>query len=267
MEKLDMTCATSKNTNTCTTSCGSSLFESTREARLEAIAKAKRDEEARREQIARLNQIRQSIAVRDAKEQARFQALQDAEKAFKIRERDILEKHLEEVLCMSKRMQDQYDEFVVTTEAIAKKLANPADLFKVSTILSVDEFKDYFKITYKDGRIVKIPFGAIDFMLKSKMEAINCEFAAHTEQIIELQTDIADSNEQIAKMSDLFKTLVANVATHETDQQIAFEEFKCEVQREINALKEDVNAIATSFTSLTKLVESLNTTVSALANG
>lgn len=261
-----MTCATS-NTQTCNTSCGSSLFESTREARLEAIAKAKRDEEARREQIARLNQIRQSIAVRDAKEQARFQALQDAEKAFKIRERDILEKQLEETLCMTRRMQDQYNEFVVTTEAIAKKLANPADLFKVSTILSVDEFKDYFKITYKDGRTVKLPFGALDFMLKSKMDAINCEFSAHTEQILQLQTDLGDTNEQISKMADLFKTLVANVATHETDQQVAFEAYKCEVNKEINALKEDVNTIATSFTSLTKLVESLNAAVNSLVAG
>lgn len=263
-----MTCQTSNSSCTAkTTTCGSSLFESTREARLEAIAKAKREEEQRREQIARLNQIRQSIAVRDAKEQARFQALQDAEKAFKIRERDILEKQLDETLCMARRMQDQYEEFVTTTAAIAKKLENPADLFKVSTILSVDEFKDYFKITYKDGRIVKVPFGAIDFMLKSKLDAINCEFAAHTEQIIGLQTELADTNEQIAKMSDLFKTLVANVATHETDQTIAFEAFKCEVQKEISAIKEDVSTIATSFASLTKLVESLNSTVASIIEG
>lgn len=262
-----MTCQTSVPNKTCSTitsTCGSSLFESTREARLEALARQKRDEEERKAQIARLNQIRQSIAVRDAKEQARYQALQDAEKAFKIRERDILEKQLEETLAMAKRMQDQYEEFVVTTAAIAKKLENPADLFKVSTIIAVDEFKDYFKVTYKDGRIVKIPFAALDYMLKAKMDAINCEFEAHTEQIIQLQTDLADQAEQITKMSDLFKTLVANVASHETDQNIAFEEFKCEVRKELDAVKEDVNTIAVTFASLTKLVESLNTTVSSL---
>lgn len=252
---------------TCKPTCSSnSLFESTREARLEAIAKAKRAEEARREQIARLNQIRQSIAVRDAKEQARFQALQDAEKAFKIRERDILEKQLEETLCSMKRMQDQYDEFVHTTEAIAKKLENPADLFKVATIYSVDEFKDYFKVTYKDGRTVKIPFAALDFMLKSKLDAVNCEFAAHTDQIIQLQTDVADSNEQIAKMADLFKNLVANVATHETDQQANFQALKCKVDKEIKELKDDVAIIAESFKSIACMVESLNATVGGLVS-
>lgn len=250
---------------TCTSTCNStSLYESTREARLEAIAKAKRDEEARREQIARLNEIRQSIAVRDAKEQARFQALQDAEKAFKIRERDILEKQLDETLAAQKRMQDQYQEFVETTAAIAKKLENPADLFKTATILSVDEFKDYFKITYKDGRIVKVPFGAIDFMLKAKMEAINEEFKAHTTEIVQLQTDLGDANEQISKMADLFKTLVANVATHETDQQVAFEAYKCEVDKKIEGLQADVSTIAESFKSLTALVESLNKAVNSL---
>lgn len=250
---------------TCTSTCNTtSLFETTREARLEAIAKANREEEARREQIARLNQIRQSIAVRDAKEQARFQALQDAEKAFKIRERDILEKQLNETLAQMKRMQDQYQEFVTTTDLIAKKLENPADLFKVSTILSVDEFKDYFKITYKDGRVVKVPFGAIDFMLKSKMDAINAEFNLHTNEIVQLQTDLADSHEQISKMADLFKTLVANVATHETDQQVAFEAYKCDVDAKITTLQSDVSTIAESFKSLTKLVESLNSTVNSL---
>ena len=104
----------------------SSLFASTREARLEAIAKAKRDEQARKEQVERLEAIRRTIAINDAKEQARFQALQEAEKEFKIRERDILEKQLEETIEMSKRMQEQYQEFVVTTNAIAEKLANPA---------------------------------------------------------------------------------------------------------------------------------------------
>lgn len=257
-----MTCTSTCNTTSpCDTT---SLFESTREARLEAIAKAKREEEARREQIARLNQIRQSIAVRDAKEQARFQALQDAEKAFKIRERDILECQLNETLAQMKRMQDQYQEFVTTTDLIAKKLENPADLFKVSTILSVDEFKDYFKITYKDGRVVKVPFGAIDFMLKAKMDAINAEFKLHTNEIVQLQTDLADSHEQISKMADLFKTLVANVATHETDQQVAFEAYKCDVDAKITALQCDVATIAESFKSLTALVESLNSTVNSL---
>lgn len=253
---------------TCTSTCNStSLYESTREARLEAIAKAKRDEEARRADIARLNEIRQAIAVRDAKEQARFQALQDAEKAFKIRERDILEKQLEETLAAQKRMQDQYQEFVETTALIAKQLENPADLFKTATILSVDEFSDYFKLTYKDGRVVKVPFGALDFMLKAKMDAINEEFKAHTEEIVQLQTDLGDANEQIAKTADLFKTLVSNVATHETDQQVAFEAFKCDVDKKIEDLQADVATIAESFKSLTSLVESLNSAVSTLVKG
>lgn len=250
---------------TCTSKCNTSgLFESTREARLEAIAKAKRDEEARREQIARLNAVRQSIAVKEAKEQARFQALQDAENAFKIRERDMLERHLEETLSSMKRMQDQYQEFVVTTEAIAKKLENPAELFKTASILSVDEFKDYFKLTYNDGRVLKVPFGALDFMLKAKMDAINAEFNNHSKEIIQLQTDVGDANEQISNMAELFKTLVANVATHETDQQVKFEAFKCDVEKQIKDLRADITTIAESFKSVTTLVESLNNTVNSL---
>lgn len=261
-----MTCQTQIPKSSCTvnTSCGTNLFESTREARLAEISKTMREEQNRKAQIEQLNQIRQSIAIRDAKEQARFQALQDAEKAFKIRERDILEKQLDETLCMAKRMQEQYEEFVETTAMIAEKLKNPAELFKVSTIVSVEEFTDYFSVTYKDGRIVKIPFAAIDFILKSKLDAINHEFDCHAKQILGVQADLAEQSEQIVKMSDLFKTLVANVASHETDQQVQFEEFKCHIERELDAVKEDVATIAKSFASLTKLVESLNSTVAQI---
>lgn len=252
----------------CTTTCNTTnLFESTREARLEAIAKAARDEDARREQVSRLNQIRQSIAVRDAKEQARYQALQDAEKAFKIRERDILEKQLEETLHSMKRMQDQYQEFVTTTQAIAEKLNNPASLFKTSTIVSVDELKDYFNLTYKDGREVRLPFGAIDMILKSKLQAINAEFCEHNEMILQVQTDLADQAEQITSMANLFQNLVKNVATYESDQKVELAEFKKDVHGEIQNIKCDVTTIAESFRSLTRLVENLNATVNALVAG
>lgn len=240
------------------------LFESTREARLEAIAKASRDEEARREQIARLNSIRQSIAVRDAKEQARYQALQDAEKSFKIRERDILEKQLEETMKSMTRMQDQYQEFVTTTQAISAKLNNPADLFKTSTIVSVDELKDYFKLTYKDGREVKLPFGAIDLILKAKLMAINNEFQEHNEMIFQVQTDLANQSEQITSMAELFKSLVKNVAAYEADQKEEIELFKADINNEIADIKMDVGVIAESFKSMTRLVENLNATVNSL---
>lgn len=255
-------CQMPKDTKGC-----NSLFESTREQRLEAIARAKREEELRRAQIARLNEIRQSIAVRDAKEIARYEALKDTEAAFKIRERDILEKHLDETLAAMKRMQDQYQEFVATTEAISRKLKNPAELFAVSSIIAVDEFKDYFKLTYKDGRVLNLPFAAIDFMLKTKLDAIQCEFDEHSKSIIQLQTDMGNSNEQISKMADLFKTLVANVATHETDQEVKFQAFKCEVEKEIAQIKSDVSVIAESFKSLTSLVESLNAAVNQIIKG
>lgn len=239
----------------CKTCETSSLFASTREARLEAIAKAKREEQARKEQIERLQAIRQSIAVRDAKEQARYQALQEAEKEFKIRERDILEKQLEETIEMSKRMQEQYQEFVVTTNAIAEKLANPAMLFKTATIKSADEFKDYFKVTYEDGRVVNIPMGLIDFILKSKLDAINTMFDLTTEETEVLRKQNAATEEQVAKLSDLFKTLVSNIATHETDQQVAFEKFKCEVEAKVNELTASVNTIAESFAKVVATVD------------
>lgn len=232
-----------------------SLFASTREARLEAIAKAKREEQARKEQIERLQNIRQSIAVRDAKEQARFQALQDAEKEFKIRERDILEKQLEETIEMAKKMQEQYQEFVVTTDAIAEKLANPAELFKSATIKSADEFKDYFKLTYEDGRVVNIPMGLVDFILKSKLEAINTMFDCLAEDDEVLRKQGQQNEEQVAKLADLFKTLVANIATHETDQQIELDKFKCDVKAKIDELTANVNIIAESFSKVVETVD------------
>ena len=239
----------------CKTCETSSLFASTREARLEAIAKAKREEQARKEQIERLQAIRQNIAVRDAKEQARFQALQDAEKEFKIRERDILEKQLEETIEMAKRMQSQYQEFVITTNAIAEKLANPAMLFKTATIKSADEFKDYFKLTYEDGRIVNVPMGLIDFILKSKLEAINSMFDLTTQETESLRKQLAGNEEQVTKLAELFKTLVANIATHETDQQVAFEKFKCEVKDKVDELTASVNAISEAFAKVVATVD------------
>lgn len=239
----------------CKTCETSSLFASTREARLEAIAKAKREEQARKEQIERLQAIRQNIAVRDAKEQARFQALQDAEKEFKIRERDILEKQLEETIEMAKRMQSQYQEFVITTNAIAEKLANPAMLFKTATIKSADEFKDYFKLTYEDGRIVNVPMGLIDFVLKSKLEAINTMFDLTTQETDALRKQLVSNEEQVTKLAELFKTLVANIATHETDQQVAFEKFKCEVKGKVDELTASVNAISEAFAKVVATVD------------
>lgn len=247
--------------NTCETA---SLFASTREARLEAIAKAKREEQARQEQIERLQAIRQSIAVRDAKEQARYQALQEAEKEFKIRERDILEKQLEETIEMSKRMQEQYQEFVVTTNAIAEKLANPAMLFKTATIKSADEFKDYFKLTYEDGRVVNIPMGLIDFVLKSKLEAINTMFDLTTEETESLRKQNNATEEQVTKLAELFKTLVANIATHETDQQVEFEKFKCEVKAKVDELTANVNTIAESFAKVVATVDKQSEVLNSL---
>ena len=253
---------------TCNTKCEtSSLFASTREARLEAIAKAKREEQARQEQIERLQAIRQSIAVRDAKEQARYQALQEAEKEFKIRERDILEKQLEETIELSKRMQEQYQEFVVTTNAIAEKLANPAMLFKTATIKSADEFKDYFKLTYEDGRVVNIPMGLIDFVLKSKLEAINTMFDLTTEEIESLRGQNNATEEQVAKLSELFKTLVSNIAAHETNQQIKFEEFKCEVKSKVDELTANVNAIAESLAKVVATVDKQSEVLNSLVQG
>lgn len=247
--------------NTCETA---SLFASTREARLEAIAKAKREEQARQEQIERLQAIRQSIAVRDAKEQARYQALQEAEKEFKIRERDILEKQLEETIEMSKRMQEQYQEFVVTTNAIAEKLANPAMLFKTATIKSADEFKDYFKLTYEDGRVVNIPMGLIDFVLKSKLEAINTMFDLTAEETESLRKQNNATEEQVTKLAELFKTLVANIATHETDQQVEFEKFKCEVKAKVDELTANVNTIAESFAKVVATVDKQSEVLNSL---
>lgn len=250
---------------TCQNTCdSSSLFASTREARLEAIAKAKREEQARQEQIAKLQSVRQAIAVRDAKEQARFQALQEAEKEFKIRERDILEKQLEETLELSKRMQEQYQEFVITTNAIAEKLANPAMLFKTATVKSADEFKDYFKLTYEDGRVVNVPMGLIDFILKSKLDAINTMFDIQTQEIEDLKTANGANDEQISKLAELFKTLVANIATHETDQQVEFEKFKCEVQSKIDELTANVNVIAESFAKVVATVDKQSEVLNSL---
>lgn len=248
----------------CKTCETSSLFASTREARLEAIAKAKREEQARKEQIERLNAIRQTIAVNDAKEQARFQALQEAEKEFKIRERDILEKQLEETIEMSKRMQEQYQEFVVTTNAIAEKLANPAMLFKTATIKSADEFKDYFKLTYEDGRVLNIPMGLIDFVLKSKLDAINTMFDLVNQEHDELAKRTTSNEEQVTKLADLFKTLVANIATHETDQQVAFEKFKCEVKTKVDELTANVNTIAESFAKVVATVDKQSEVLNSL---
>lgn len=238
--------------NTCESS---SIFASTREARLEAIARAKREEAARKEQIEKLQALRQNIAIRDAKESARFQALQDAEKEFKIRERDILEKQLEETLALSKTMQEQYQEFVVTTNAIAEKLANPAMLFKTSTVRSADEFKDYFKLTYEDGRVVNIPMGLIDFILKSKLQAIDSMFDLNEEEIKALESKVNANEEQTTKLADLFKTLVSNIASHETDQQVEFEKFKCEVKAKVDELTANVNTIAESFAKVVATVD------------
>lgn len=248
----------------CKTCETSSLFASTREARLEAIAKAKREEQARNEQIERLQAIRQTMAVRDAKEQARFQALQDAEKEFKIRERDILEKQLEETIEMSKRMQEQYQEFVVTTNAIAEKLANPAMLFKTATIKSADEFKDYFKLTYEDGRVLNIPAGLIDFVLKAKLDAINTMFDLQAQETDALRKSQASNEEQVGKLAELFKTLVANIATHETDQQVEFEKFKCEVKSKVEELTANVNTIAESFAKVVATVDKQSEVLNSL---
>ena len=248
----------------CKTCETSSLFASTREARLEAIAKAKREEQARKEQIERLNAIRQTIAVHDAKEQARFQALQEAEKEFKIRERDILEKQLEETIEMSKRMQEQYQEFVVTTNAIAEKLANPAMLFKTATIKSADEFKDYFKLTYEDGRVLNVPIGLIDIILKSKLDSIKTMLDLTNEEHDALSKRLTGSEEQVTKLADLFKTLVANIATHETDQQVEFEKFKCEVKAKVEELTANVNTIAESFAKVVATVDKQSEVLNSL---
>lgn len=250
--------------STCKPCETSSLFASTREARLEAIAKAKREEQARKEQIERLQAIRQSIAVRDAKEQARFQALQEAEKEFKIRERDILEKQLEETIEMSKRMQEQYQEFVTTTNAIAEKLENPAMLFKSATFKSADEFKDYFKLTYEDGRTLNIPMGLLDFLLRSKLTAINEMFDLIAEENQQL-TEKQEANEaQTSKLAELFKTLVANIATHETNQQVELEKFKCDVKAKMDELTENVNAIAESFQKVIATVDKQSEVLNSL---
>lgn len=248
----------------CKTCETSSLFASTREARIEAIAKAKREEQARKEQIERLNAIRQTIAVHDAKEQARVQALQEAEREFKIRERDILEKQLEETIEMSKRMQEQYQEFVVTTNAIAEKLSNPAMLFKTATIKSADEFKDYFKLTYEDGRVLNVPMGLIDFILKSKLDAINTMFDLTNEEHDALSKRLAGNEEQVTKLAELFKTLVANIATHETDQQVEFEKFKCEVKSKVEELTANVNTIAESFAKVVATVDKQSEVLNSL---
>lgn len=248
----------------CKTCETSSLFASTREARLEAIAKAKREEKARQEQIERLQSIRRAIAVRDAKEQARYQALQEAEKEFKLRERDILEKQLEETLALSKTMQEQYQEFVITTNAIAEKLENPAMLFKTATIKSADEFKDYFKLTYEDGRVLNVPMGLIDFILKSKLDAINTMFDLVTEETEALRKKGDLTDEQVAKLSELFKTLVSNIASHETDQQVAFEQFKCEVKAKVDELTASVNTIAESFAKIVATVDKQSEVLNSL---
>lgn len=247
--------------NTCETS---SLFASTREARLSAIAQAKREEEARKEQIARLQEVRTAIAVRDAKEQARYQAIVEAEKEFKIRERDILEKQLAETLELSKRMQEQYQEFVVTTSAISEKLQNPAMLFKTATIKSVDEFKDYFKLTYEDGRTVNVPMGAIDFILKSKLDAVETLFDCLDKDIKEVAKANVENSEQTTHLAELFKQLVSNIAQNETDSEIRFEEFKSQVQKQVQEMNANVAVLASSFEQLNEMVGKLQQVVSAV---
>lgn len=250
--------------STCNQCESSTLFASTREARLEAIAKAKKEEQARKEQIERLQSIRNSIAIRDAKEQARFAALQEAEKEFKIRERDILEKQLEETIAMAKTMQAQYQEFVTTTDQIAEKLANPALLFKTSTITSVDEYKDYFKLTYEDGRVLNIPMGLIDFVLKSKLVAIDGMFDVQEKEIQAIQSATASNETQVNKLAELFKTLVANIATHETNQQVELEKFKCDINSKVNELVTNVNTIAESFAKVVETVDKQSAVLNSL---
>lgn len=243
-----------------------SLFASTREARLEAIAKAARDQKKREEELSRLQAIRQSLAVRDAAEQARYQAMQEAEKEYKLRERDILEKQLCETIEMSKRMQEQYQEFVETTNAIAEKLSSPASLFKTATITSADEYKDYFKLVYKDGRVVNVPMALIDFILKSKLDAINSMFELNAEDSASLHKKDAEIEEQVAKMAELFKSLVANIASHETNQQVEFEKFKCEVKSKVDELTSNVNTIAESFAKVVQTVDKQSELLNSLTS-
>lgn len=244
-----------------------SIFATTREARLEALAAAARNEKARQEQIENLHNLHKALAVRDAKEQARFQALQEAEKEFKIRERDILEKQLEETLQLANRMQEQYQEFVTTTELIAEKLANPASLFQTATIKSADEFKDYFKLTYEDGRVLNIPMGLIDFVLKSKLDAINSMFTLTNEDVDVVRSLALDNQEQTSKLADLVSTLVANIATHETNQQVEFEKFKCEVNSKVEELTSSLNTIAVSFQKVVETVDKQSEVLNTLVQG
>lgn len=240
------------------------LFENKREQRIEALTKAKREEQERQKLIKNLEQTRAALAIRDAQQLAEFKALQEAEKQFKIRERDILEKQLEETLAMQKRMQDQYQEFVTTTDVLAKKLNNPANLFRSSTITCVDEMKDYFKLTYQDGRVVKLPIGAVDFILEAKLNAIKEEFENHQKQIANVQAAVQITNDNVTKLSETFRELAVNVATHETDQTAQFEDFKAEIHTRVHEFdnglvdtNNNLKEVVTGLKHLEAIVESL----------
>lgn len=225
----------------------SSLYASTEAARLEAITRAKAEVEAEEAKLEKLKELRNQIKLRDAVEQARFVALKESETAYKIRERDTLEKQLQEQFAIQKRMQDQYQEFITTTEEISNILAHPERLFKKSTVCEVQTHEDYFKLVYQDGRVVVLPFAVVDIINQYASKATkNAILKALEETIEDLKAKDKELGKSIAKTdySLVELTRLFNAFADDTNKKIAkldrrYEEFEKHVEEQVKDLKEE----------------------------
>lgn len=219
------------------------LFKTTREARLAAIARAKKDELIRAHQIQKLEGIRKAIAIRDAKESARYQALQEAEKAFKIRERDILEKQLRYSLAANKKLQAQFNEFVKTTDLIIAKLNDPAKLFKTSEIANVKEFDDYYVMTYSDGREVTIPVKAVGFILKNFIKDMADKIVDANRRIDAINAGVVENTKHLYDVNETSKRAIHNVKNVDAKTTKMLAEQNAFLHNEVGNLKKELKVV------------------------
>ena len=164
----------------------------------------KYDEYMRGVQAAKLYELRTAMALKDAKEESRSQALREAEKDYKIREGELLRMQLAEVNRINQAMLVQNQEFIETVRGIAERLNDPSKLFPNSFIEKATKMEDYITIEYRDGRAVRIPFTVLSAIVEPVVKPLQ-------DAIARLEGEVESLNVQVTTIDTELATLTATI--------------------------------------------------------
>lgn len=237
------------------------LLRDTYAQREEMLKKQRAQEEKLKAEAARLAQIDQASRTAVAMEQLRYNTLKEAEVKYKLRERDLLEKQLEESMANTKRVTDLYEAMASTVTNMSETLRTPANLFKVSTVVEADTIQDAYKIVYDDGRVVYIPFEVINVLLADKLTAINEIMDEAHKREIALRRELNNTNENLHQLSTVVTSSLDQSAARDAELRAMFDVLREEVRTHLEGFNRDIIDLTSAIANTRNIIDRLHLTV------